>query len=117
MGGKVDCPAYNEICEELLEERCPFDCYGQGFCMSDNTCQCLSGFTGKDCNDGLEKDIDPFVTEYEKGNEKKPEEEDEKTPEEDPEEKEEEEEDEDPEEEDPEVMDPKAVELIKKIKN
>jgi len=121
--GKVDCPAYSEICEELLEERCPFDCYGQGFCMSDNTCQCLSGFTGKDCNDGLEKEIDPFVTEFEKGKEKKPENEDEKTPEEDPEEeeeeedeKEEEEEDEDPEQEDPEVMDPKALQLIKKIK-
>jgi ribosomal protein L12E/L44/L45/RPP1/RPP2 len=73
------------------------DCYGQGYCMSDKTCQCLSGFSGKDCNKGLEKDTDPFVTEYEQGSEEKPEEpkeEEEKPEDEEDEELEEEEEEE-----------------------
>lgn len=45
----VDCPKYTEFCNDF-NDRCPYDCHGQGLCMSDKTCQCLDGFSGKDCN-------------------------------------------------------------------
>merc|ERR1711874_191101 len=48
----------------IMEERCPMDCYGQGMCMHNNTCQCLHGFTGDDRNKGLPKEQDPFVTSF-----------------------------------------------------
>merc|ERR1711879_787459 len=60
--GKIDCPVFSEMCEVIMEERCPMDCYGQGMCMAGNTCQCQHGFTGADCNKGLPKEEDPFVT-------------------------------------------------------
>merc|ERR1711874_911167 len=56
----------------IMEERCPMDCYGQGMCMHDNTCQCLHGFTGDDCNKGLPKEQDPFVTSFDWRNRGKP---------------------------------------------
>merc|ERR1712166_469570 len=87
--GKVDCPAFSEMCTELLEKRCPMDCYGQGICMSNGTCQCLGGFSGDDCNNGLPKEQDPFVTGFDsrnKGEEKR--EDDEEKKEDDPKEKE-----------------------------
>merc|ERR1711977_724479 len=80
------------------------DCYGNGYCMDNQTCQCLRGFTGLDCNNGLEDEDDKFVTDYRLGNEQDPEtdsgdeekekEEEEKEKEEEKEEKEEEEDDE-----------------------
>merc|ERR1711874_302371 len=56
----------------IMEERCPMDCYGQGMCMHNNTCQCLHGFTGDDCNKGLPKEQDPFVTSFDWRNRGKP---------------------------------------------
>jgi len=50
------------------------DCYGQGYCMANQTCQCFSGFSGKDCNEGLPKDDDTFVTDYDIRKEKNSEE-------------------------------------------
>jgi leishmanolysin len=91
FSGKVDCPAFSEMCTEVLDKRCPMDCYGNGYCMANGTCQCLAGFTGDDCNHGLPKEQDPFVTDYDIRNkgEKK---DDEEEKEEEEEEKEEEEE-------------------------
>merc|ERR1711862_1040904 len=63
--GYLDCPKFEEICEEVLDHRCSMDCSGKGYCMGDRTCQCLGGFTGRDCNDGGQKETDPFVTDYE----------------------------------------------------
>jgi len=40
------------------------DCYGQGYCMANQTCQCLAGFSGADCNQGLQAEQDPFVSDY-----------------------------------------------------
>merc|ERR1719456_1590537 len=51
-----------------MEARCPMDCYGQGMCMADKTCQCLAPFSGEDCNDGLPKEQDPFVTGFDSRN-------------------------------------------------
>merc|ERR1712066_1137544 len=68
----------NDICTDFIEKKCPFDCYGQGYCMSDNTCQCLSGFSGKDCNRGGIKETDPFVTGETNEKDEKEEEEEEK---------------------------------------
>jgi len=45
------------------------DCYGQGYCMANQTCQCFSGFSGKDCNAGLPEDKNTFVTDYDLRNE------------------------------------------------
>jgi len=60
----------------MMEARCPMDCHGQGYCMKDNTCQCMSGYFGKDCNTckGCKKETDKFVTDFEVGKEKTPEE-------------------------------------------
>jgi len=68
--GKLKCPNYNDMCEEVLEHRCPMDCYGQGYCMANQTCQCFSGFSGTDCNEGLPADKNTFVTDYDLRNEK-----------------------------------------------
>merc|ERR1712232_53350 len=80
--GTVQCPSYSEMCGEIFSKRCPMDCYGQGLCMGDGTCQCLGGFKGDDCNDGLPDEQDPFVTEFdirnESGEEKEKDEEKEK---------------------------------------
>lgn len=46
------------------------DCSGNGYCMADRTCQCLSGFSGADCNHGRTPETDPFVTDYDSRNEK-----------------------------------------------
>merc|ERR1712226_884185 len=62
--GQVECPSAQEMCVENLPKRCPLDCYGQGICMNDGTCQCLHGFSGPDCNNGLPKEDDPFVTDF-----------------------------------------------------
>merc|ERR1712050_367338 len=77
MGGKVKCPDYQEFCGEMMEARCPMDCHGQGYCMKDNTCQCMHGYFGKDCNTckGCKKESDKFVTDFEIKKEKTPEEE------------------------------------------
>jgi len=53
------------------------DCYGNGYCMADNTCQCMGGFTGTDCNDGHKDETDSFVTDYNIDEEEVKEEEDE----------------------------------------
>merc|ERR1712134_24581 len=54
--GQIECPSFEEMCKKVMPKRCPMDCYGQGFCMADNTCQCLGGFSGADCNQGLPKE-------------------------------------------------------------
>merc|ERR1712050_321118 len=76
MGGKVKCPDYKEFCGEMMEARCPMDCSGQGYCMKDNTCQCMHGYFGKDCNTcpGCKKETDKFVTDFEVGRTETPEE-------------------------------------------
>jgi len=63
--GSIECPSYDEMCTQVFEHRCSMDCYGKGYCMGDRTCQCLHGFLGPNCNDGGQKETDPFVTEYE----------------------------------------------------
>merc|ERR1712118_466910 len=50
--GKIQCPSFTEMCDEVLDHRCPLDCYGNGLCMKDKTCQCFATFTGADCNEG-----------------------------------------------------------------
>jgi len=97
--GSVKCPKFNDICVDFKETKCPFDCYGQGYCMSDNTCQCLSGFSGKDCNDGRVKETDPFVTGGNNEKDEKEEEEEEKKEEDERNKKDEEDEKEEEEEE------------------
>jgi len=97
--GTVKCPAFSEMCTEVLDKRCPMDCYGQGYCMANGTCQCLGGFTGDDCNKGLPKEQDPFVTDYDIRNNGKKDEEEEPKKKEEKEKKEEEEERKDEEEE------------------
>jgi len=42
--------------------------------MANQTCQCFSGFSGKDCNEGLPKENDTFVTDYDIRNEENSEE-------------------------------------------
>lgn len=75
--GSIKCPSFNDMCTEVMDKKCPMDCYGQGYCMENNTCQCLDGFTGPDCNFGREKENDPFVNdENEKEKEKDKENED-----------------------------------------
>merc|ERR1712130_893966 len=69
--GKIKCPSFKEMCNEVMDHRCPMDCYSQGFCMADRTCQCLGGFSGDDCNKGLPKETDPFVTGFDIRNKKK----------------------------------------------
>ena len=64
FSGRINCPAFSEMCTEVLDKRCPMDCYGQGYCMGDGTCQCLAGFSGDDCNHGLPKEQDIFVTDF-----------------------------------------------------
>jgi len=64
FNGELECPSAQEMCQENLPKRCPLDCHGQGVCMNDGTCQCLHGFTGPDCNNGLPKEQDPFVTDF-----------------------------------------------------
>jgi len=107
--GSIKCPSFNDMCTEVMDKKCPMDCYGQGYCMANNTCQCLDGFTGADCNAGRAKDNDPFVNdendkkeedeekekEEEKEDEEEKEKEDEEKEKEDEEEKDDEEEDED----------------------
>jgi len=132
FSGVIKCPAYSEMCTEVLEKRCPMDCYGQGICMSNGTCQCLGGFSGDDCNDGLPKEQDPFVTDFDirkqgdqpeepKDDEEERENEDDKDREEEKEEDDEEEKEEEKEEEEEEQGDKdtplsqKAKELIAKI--
>merc|ERR1712183_1018437 len=56
--GKLECPSYEEMCEESLDHRCSFDCSGSGYCMADRTCQCLHGFLGVDCNYYGKKETD-----------------------------------------------------------
>merc|ERR1712194_945029 len=112
--GTVKCPAFSEMCTEVLDKRCPMDCYGQGYCMANGTCQCLGGFTGDDCNKGLPKEQDPFVTDYDiRNNGKKDEEEEPKKKEED-EEKEDEENEEDEEKEEKQTPFSEASKLLMK---
>jgi len=68
--GKVACPDFDKFCKGIMEKRCPFDCSGHGKCLGDGTCQCYTGFSGKDCNtcSTCKKETDPFVTNYERGN-------------------------------------------------
>ena len=91
--GQIKCPAYSELCDEIMADRCPMDCSGNGYCMKGNTCQCQAGYTGSDCNTctNCKKETIPFVTEYNIENKK--------SPKEDPKEKEEEEKKEEEEEE------------------
>jgi len=44
--GNIKCPSFKDMCTEVMDKKCPMDCYGQGYCMANKTCQCLSGFTG-----------------------------------------------------------------------
>jgi len=136
--GKIQCPSFKEMCNEVMDHRCPMDCYSQGFCMADGTCQCLGGFSGDDCNKGLPKETDPFVTGFDIRNKKddspkkdddddKKDDEDDKNDEEDREKEDEddrenederEDEDEDSDEDDKEDNDtksPRAIELEERI--
>merc|ERR1711959_51365 len=70
------------------------DYYGNGYCMGNQTCQCLRGFKGEDCNNGLKDETNKFVTDYKLGNEKKDEEKEDKEDDGKKEEKEEKEEEE-----------------------
>lgn len=72
--GTIKCPSFKEMCTEVMDHRCPMDCYSQGFCMSNGTCQCLGAFTGDDCNKGLPKETDPFVTDFDIRKKNQPEE-------------------------------------------
>lgn len=72
--GKVKCPKFDTFCAQF-ERRCPLDCMGNGLCMANGTCQCLDGFSGKDCNTcaaGLEANCkavdDDFVQDFNSGN-------------------------------------------------
>merc|ERR1712066_862440 len=67
--GKVKCPKFDTFCAQFAK-RCPLDCMGNGLCMDNGTCQCLDGFTGKDCNTCPDcKPVDDeFVQEFNSGN-------------------------------------------------
>jgi len=118
--GRIQCPSYQEMCGELLSKRCPMDCYGNGLCMGDGTCQCFAGYSGKECNTCPDcvDETRPFVTGFNSGKEPAPEdpEEPEKPSDDDEEEPEEPEEPERPSEDDEEEkpeepQDPQEVEL------
>jgi len=132
--GKIKCPSYTDMCDEVMDHRCPMDCYSQGLCMADGTCQCLGGFSGDDCNAGLPKETDPFVSDYDirkkkddpkkdpkdedeedEGDKEKEDEEEEEKEEEEEEKEEEEEDEEEKEEEEEDTKSPKAIELEKRI--
>jgi len=137
FSGKIKCPSVTEMCDNVMDHRCPMDCYSQGICMANGTCQCLGGFTGEDCNTGLPKETDPFITDYDirkknddpkkddeeekkedekdKDDEEKRDDEEDKGDEDDEEEREEEEEEEEKEKEEEDTKSPRALELEKKI--
>merc|ERR1711976_694819 len=104
------------------DKKCPMDCYGQGYCMANNTCQCLDGFTGADCNAGRAKDNDPFVNDENDKKEEDEEKEDEEKEKEEEKEDEEEKEKEDEEKEKEDEEEPKimihllTMKMIKKKK-
>lgn len=65
--GKINCPSEEFFCGKIMASRCPMDCSGHGYCMGNNTCQCITGYSGKDCNTcpTCKKETDKFVTDYE----------------------------------------------------
>ena len=64
--GKIKCPSAEHMCKEVMDDRCPMDCSGHGYCMKGNQCQCMAGYTGSDCNTctTCKKETNPFVTGY-----------------------------------------------------
>jgi len=70
--GSVKCPKFESFCKQF-EKRCPLDCMGHGFCMGDGTCQCIEGYSGKDCNTcpTCKKVDNKFITDFNSGNDNK----------------------------------------------
>merc|ERR1712050_116834 len=68
--GKIQCPSAEYMCKEVMADRCPLDCSGNGYCMKgsngNNQCQCMAGYSGSDCNTctNCKKETNPFVTDY-----------------------------------------------------
>merc|ERR1711982_194340 len=109
--GTVMCPPVADFCHNMAK-KCPYDCSGNGLCMENGTCQCLSGFSGKDCNtcSNCKKETDPFVLETEEKKSDDDKKEDEKEKEKEEEKKEDKDEDTEKEEEDKEKEDEKKDE-------
>jgi len=68
--GYLQCPDNTAFCE-YWDYRCPMDCFGNGMCMLDKTCQCFKGYSGCECCvDGTESGttcgvtFPSFVTDY-----------------------------------------------------
>ena len=47
-GHKLKCPNVELFCS-YFSRRCPKDCSGNGYCLADQNCFCLNGFSGEDC--------------------------------------------------------------------
>jgi len=68
--GKIKCPSAQHMCKEIMEDRCPMDCSGNGYCMKgsdgNNQCQCIAGYSGSDCNTctTCKKETNKFVSDY-----------------------------------------------------
>ena len=48
--GQIDCPDPAEFCDLFVHQKCKYNCFGKGTCLSDLTCDCDIGWEGDYCS-------------------------------------------------------------------